>query len=299
MMKTAFRQLYDEVPGFTFQKCGIPFSAPIESYFESGEYAETEEKILKGFYTYQVLNQYNLNRLIGRDVKEHVRKMTDQGILDYYSLVSKEDGSSYEAVGGGEILKPYSLSKAAHRFILDNRHYRKTYAYQELEAKNDSALLKKLSINQYHISVITKNKALILDEKIAFMDSYREMGTVVIPSLIRLKKGPTIFALPMFRNAEEYTGQIRLLYRLAGYLTETHVQYPAPILVWIAKSNRAAIEGINHIRNLDLGGGYKPFLELPLTYCLDYVTKEGNPLKEFIYAEDTNKRVVLYRAKIT
>lgn len=292
MMKVTQRQLYDAVPGYHFTKRGYDLKTPIEEYFETKEYEDTEERILKGLYLYQCLNLKNLTLYVGRPIKDHVQKMILQGVIDYFSLESDIDQTPYEKAEQGSALRPYVLSKKAHRFMIDNRTYPKTYTYPELERMTDEEILKKLSVNQYHINLIKKNKDIIKSAKIGFTDTYREKGTVKIPSLIQLKDGPTLFAFPMYRTPEEYTETVRLLLKMAGYLVENKENYPAPILIWVAKSNKAAMDGITKIRKI------KELQDLTLCYVLDYCTKEGNPLDELITAEEKSEGVELFKVSV-
>jgi len=93
-------------------------------------------------------------------------------------------------------------------------------------------------------------------------------------------------------TVEEYTETVRLLLKMAGDLVENKENYPAPILIWVAKSNKAAMDGITKIRKI------KELQNLTLCYVLDYCTKEGNPLDEMITAEEKSEGVELFKVSV-
>ena len=98
-------------------------------------------------------------------------------------------------------------------------------------------------------------------------------------NLIVLKNGLSLFALPMARREKDFTAQVRTLVKLSGYLKEKEEKYRFPLIIWVASSNRAVLEGMERVKRI------KEWKDIPISYVLDYNTKAGNPMNQ-IYSMD-------------
>ena len=272
MMHPVMKNLFEPVEHTHFEWCVLETKESVEELFATGEYQETEERILNALFDYRYLNRYNLTRLVGRgDIKKHLDKMLSQGIIGEYVLTDHA-GNRQE-----NTLIVYQLSKKADSYLLEGK--KRERGYRRNNAPSEDEIYKTLSMNQYHIGMVLENKDKILSHSVHFCDTYREMGTVHIPSLIVLKNGLSLIGLPMARRDEDFTAQIRTLLKLAGYLKEKELEHRFPFIIWVASSNRALIEGMEKVRRI------KELQNIPVAYILDYNTRSGNPIHQIYTAK--------------
>ena len=86
MMHPVMKNLFEPVENTHFEWCVLETKESVEELFATGEYQETEERILNALFDYRYLNRYNLTRLVGRgDIKKHLDKMLSQGIIGEYA----------------------------------------------------------------------------------------------------------------------------------------------------------------------------------------------------------------------
>ena len=149
--------LFEYIPGKELKKTLANADCPttkeeIDKKFLSREYMMIEYESIKALYEFQFLNLYNLNRYLNLVLPEdfefrkvsyqkNIELLYNQGVLDCYR---NEDG-----------LKAYCLSESAYRYFSEQKQtYRKAYFYRQQDSLTTQDILKKLSVNQYHISVL-------------------------------------------------------------------------------------------------------------------------------------------------
>lgn len=242
-----------------------PTLIEVAKLFETKEYLETEKAIIEALYKYQFLNMLNLEKYIKYSTKrqtpidKNVEKMVKQGVIDYYAYNLNDIK--------GPALKLYTLSRAAYDYISESTSDKHYFFEHELTTED---ILKTASVNQYHIGIITNNS--VLNEKVNYRVTYREIGSVTIPSLITLKNKLNLIAIPMFRDVEDLGDYLNKLLKIAGYIEENYDDYRNYLFVYIASDNKSAIDGLNLLKNI------KELKSIPFCYTIDYTTKSGNPL---------------------
>ena len=270
MMHPKMKNLFELTDGYHFELRGMESDKALEELLATKEYQVTEERILDALFDYHYLNRYNLAKIVDRgDIKRHIDKMIRQGMIEEYVLVDKNGNREENS------LIAYQLSNKADQYL----HEKKDRGYRRNVPVTDEDILKTLSLNQYHIGMILENADKIQSQTINFVDTYRDMGTVRIPSLIVLKNRLSLIALPMARRDEDFTTQVRTLLKLAGYLREKEMEHKFPLIIWVASSNKAVVEGMEKVKRI------KELKDIPISYILDYNTKTGNPIHQIMSAD--------------
>ena len=279
MMQPKRNNVFEVKEGCHFKLRGMDSEVTPEQLFASGEYQETERRILNALFAYRFLNRYNLTRLVGRgDIKRHLDKMIYQGMVEEY-VIEGQNGMRID-----NSLVAYQLSKKADQYLLKSQ----SRGYRRTDVPTDAEIIKTIRTNQYHIGMVVKNKDRIVSQKVHFTQEYREMGSVCIPSYIMLDNRLTLLALALDENDDGFFSFARTLLKLSGYLTE--MEHTRFLIVWVAQSTRAVLESMEKFHHM------KGFREMPVSYILDYNTGFGNPMNQICFVEKKeNQRTELSR----
>lgn len=202
---------------------------PFQENLEEGLY-EYGISILNTLYKYRVLNKKNLEKCINTkkgsswklNMLPKMLKMLRKANLIEVLGMRKEGDNNYHVV-------LYKITEAGAKLI--KKEYKKEYF--EL---SDKEMLRKASINQWHIGVIRNYKNIVKESKYY---SFYTLNNNPVPSVIRIKtknkgcpKGQLcVFAYPAPRSTEEIQPFFKEILMLHSALLEETRYRPAVIIV--------------------------------------------------------------------
>ena len=261
-----------------------------------------EIDILRALYTFRYLNIYNLNRYLKTvlpdyitktDFSYNVKRLYELGYLYKHTFYYKGDDEVYSDHAEQHVLVAYSLSKEAYHFVAVSNSCYKTYSFKNPEEETDNAtltsrILEHLSLAQWHISVISNDKAGYKVDYQAFMLKKSGRGIyATYPSFIKVnvsgmrdkKKDSklgrsndviTLIAMPVVRNLSSSVAIghfFRRLLRIRGSIADNLKFVVNPLFVFLVDSEKTAADFMKLLKR------YDDTKDIPFCFCMDCNTK--------------------------
>ena len=254
-------------------------------------YSSCDMAVINALYKFGILNSYNLTRYLQhadasmlkeserrKDFSKNLRKLEEDGVIEKYT----RDGADKEKKEAA-----YILSEGAVSWMRENGNEAAAHDLIELcKCTEDDKLLELLSLNQYHISILSEYRGRVKEGAYHKKVTFGQMKTLV-PSKLKINvsnpsltiKKIVLYAVVMPKK-NPYTDEfIATLITLNSYIRKNYVAGELPFIVIIC-------EGKDSIQKLlDILSEHEEMKDMEMLYMTELATKEDNPLKDTIRAK--------------
>lgn len=265
--------------GANFQRHqGLKKECSLKDAFQSKRYAVIEKNILQILVKYEVLNRFNIEKLLNKLCKLPVRLRK----IDYseYLQTLVEDGfvERFQLDNGNEFMKStmivYRASKEVYEY-LNCDGYRSDTEW----IADTGSILEKLSLNQWHISIVANYSEYVKEEKYKVV-----LGSNILDSYILLRPDTSYFrnsrigfyAVSFSKTDERLDVFLEKVSTLHAYMKQKSKITDICFLIVTCESMQNIEFAYQAIQS------YPSFKFLQVLFVLDVNTSRSNPL-EWLY----------------